>query len=300
MTQTETVDPETGEVTMQQPPPANQVPAVAEPQRKGPLDLPPPQQLPKTGFAKLAESIAACTEEVGKNPVAKAGENKFQSYNYARMQDILGTLTPLMSKHGIVILQTEVQRGFMDGGNAIYATYDFTIMHKTGEVWPFPQRQTGVSRTRDSKGGFDDKGLNKCHTSARKYFLMALFQIPTVDEDDADSQDGYTRAGRPVTKGKGKSNGKPAEQSENPAPPEEQTEAAPKQKPHPIERPQGISAAEWGGKFISMILECESEDEINAWVKENEQSLVDLKSHAAKIFANVERTMKDRIKWITK
>ena len=94
------------------------------------------------------------------------------------MQDILTGLTPLMSKHGMVIMQTEVERGFMDNGNAIFATYDFTIMHKSGEVWPFPQRQTGVSNTRTSKGTFDDKGLNKCHTSARKYFLLSLFQIP--------------------------------------------------------------------------------------------------------------------------
>jgi hypothetical protein len=28
--------------------------------------------------------------------------------------------------------------------------------------------------------------LNKCHTAARKYFLLALFQIPTGDEEDAD------------------------------------------------------------------------------------------------------------------
>ena len=47
-------------------------------------------------------------------------------------------------------------------------------------------RQTGVSTCRNSKGGWDDKSLNKCHTAARKYFLLSLFQIPTGEEDDAD------------------------------------------------------------------------------------------------------------------
>jgi hypothetical protein len=28
--------------------------------------------------------------------------------------------------------------------------------------------------------------MNKCHTAARKYFLLALFQIPTEDDADAD------------------------------------------------------------------------------------------------------------------
>ena len=102
------------------------------------------------------------------------------------MQDILNGLTPMMAKHGVVIMQTEVERGLLDNGNVIFATYDFTIMHKSGEVWPFPQRQTGDVEDAHSKGAYDDKGLNKCHTSARKYFLLSLFQIPTTDEEDAD------------------------------------------------------------------------------------------------------------------
>jgi ERF superfamily len=293
---TETHDPQTGEILMPPAQPAGSVPATVERRPAGgQLELPPPQILPKTDFAKLAEAIAECTKEIGENPVIKAGENKFQNYNYARMQDILGTLTPLMAKHGIIVMQTEVQRGFMDGGNAIYATYDFTILHKSGEVWPFPQRQTGVSMTRDSKGGFDDKGLNKCHTSARKYFLMALFQIPTID--DADGEDGYTRSHRPVTKG----NGKPAQRSENPAPPEDQTEAPPKEKqtPHTIERPQGISAAAWGGKFIAAILECDDVEEIEKWSQANEEALEALEGHAPRVYQNVKKTIDNRVKWIT-
>ena len=31
--------------------------------------------------------------------------------------------------------------------------------------------------------------MNKCHTAARKYLLLALFQIPTGEEDDADQGD---------------------------------------------------------------------------------------------------------------
>ena len=56
----------------------------------------------------------------------------------------------------------------------------------SGETWPQPLRQTGVSTCRNSKGGWDDKSLNKCHTAARKYFLLSLFQIPTGEEADAD------------------------------------------------------------------------------------------------------------------
>jgi hypothetical protein len=168
-------DPETGEVS------AGAVVAVDHPS----LAVPPTalhtqSPLPTTPFDKLAGAIAGVMEEIGIVP--KHGENKFHNYKFSRIEDVLQALTPLTAKHGIVIMQSEIERGFMDKNNAIYATYDFTVMHKSGQVWPERQRQTGVSRTRDSKGGFDDKSLNKCHTQARKVFLMSLFQIPTGDE----------------------------------------------------------------------------------------------------------------------
>ena len=173
---------------------APKLPAVPEKTVPGTVaDIAPPKQMQAMPVPKLATAISKVMGEIAADPIHKSGKNSFHNYSYARMQDILNGLTPLMSKHGITIMQTEIERGFMDNGNAIYATYDFTIMHESGEVWPFPQRQTGVSNTRTSKGTFDDKGLNKCHTSARKYFLLSLFQIPTTDEDDADrgDNDGY-------------------------------------------------------------------------------------------------------------
>ena len=188
----ETIDQETGEITTEQQ-------AILDAQRNLPATVaaspavksegPPLPTMPVTPFAKLAEAIAAITMEVAADPITKKGKNAFHHYSYARMQDILGGLSPLMGKHGIAIMQTEVERGLLDNGDVIFATYDFTIIHKSGEVWPFPQRQTGTSKVRDSKGGYDDKGLNKCHTAARKYFLLSLFQIPTTDDDDADRGD---------------------------------------------------------------------------------------------------------------
>jgi ERF superfamily len=57
-----------------------------------------------------------------------------------------------------------------------------------------PMKRTDMSRCRDSRGGYDDKALNKCATAARKYFLMSLLQIPTGDDADADlgEDDGAT------------------------------------------------------------------------------------------------------------
>jgi ERF superfamily len=105
------------------------------------------------------------------------------------MEDILKEITPLLGRHGLVIFQSETGRAMFDNDNVIAVEYAFSVVHASGEAWPHQLRQTGVSRCRDSKGGWDDKALNKCHTAARKYFLLSLFQIPTGDEEDADRGD---------------------------------------------------------------------------------------------------------------
>src|SRR5215831_8863335 len=121
--------------------------------------------------------------------VAKRGENEFHRYRYATMGDILKEITPLLGRHGIVIFQSETGRAMFDDDNVIAIEYAFTVAHASGETWPHAIKQTGVSTCRNSKGGWDDKALNKCHTAARKYFLLSLFQIPTGEEEDADRGD---------------------------------------------------------------------------------------------------------------
>jgi hypothetical protein len=135
----------------------------------------------------LVGAIAAVMNEV--NVVSKRGVNEFHRYQYATMGDILREITPLLGRHGIVIFQSETGRAMFDDDNVIAVEYSFTVAHASGETWPHAIKQTGVSTCRNSKGGWDDKSLNKCHTAARKYFLLALFQIPTGEEDDADQGD---------------------------------------------------------------------------------------------------------------
>ena len=143
-----------------------------------------PEPLPARGTAQITKAIAGVMREV--DVVAKKGVNQFHHYKYAAMQDILQQITPLLGKHGIVIFQNEVERSMFDKEGVIAIKYAFEVAHESGETWPHLLHQTGVSRCRDSKGGWDDKSLNKCHTAARKYFLLSLFQIPTGEEDDAD------------------------------------------------------------------------------------------------------------------
>lgn len=145
-------------------------------------------------MSEIIKALTAIMGEVGS--VKKGGFNEFHKYPFARAEDVVHALQGLLSKHGVLIIQTE------DGpsvgvGNLVRQTYRFFLLHTSGEtltqVEGVPFVQTGCAAATNSKGGLDDKALNKCHTAARKYFTLALFQIPTGDFADPDQDEDQGR-----------------------------------------------------------------------------------------------------------
>lgn len=140
-------------------------------------------QMPKA----IAEAVSAIMGEV--DYVQKKGENKFHNYKFAAVGDILAKLQPSMAKAGLCIVQNELGHRLSEDSGIMTAEYEFLLSHKSGVTWEERPRHTGMATAKNTKGGFDDKALNKCHTAARKYFLLALFQIPTGELPDADAQE---------------------------------------------------------------------------------------------------------------
>lgn len=146
----------------------------------------------------MSAIIKAVAEVMGKvGSVEKKGKNEFHRYAYATAADIQHKLQPLLAAAGLVIFQHEIGREALANGAAIAVQYSFTLAHVSGEVWPEKPVHTGVAAATNTKGGFDDKCINKTYTAARKYFLLALFQIPTGDYDDADADEDKPKAAAP-------------------------------------------------------------------------------------------------------
>lgn len=255
----------------------NNLPVVAEPKLNG--AAPHAQSTPAiaaTGVAKIAEAISGVMGEIG--IVGKDGTNQFQNYKYAKMEDILQRLTPLIAKHGLAIIQTEHDRSMFDNDGVIAVRYAFTIIHKSGEVWPERPMQTGVSRCRDSKGGFDDKSFNKAHTAARKYFLLALFQIPTGDEsDDADHHDAA-----PTTSQRAM-----AARSPVPSP-------SGKVAPHAIAPLKDEKVQQWAPRYMAHIAKAETVAELSLWDNLNGQALDTVNDKAPLLYETICKAVQKR------
>ena len=144
-------------------------------------------------MSEIVKALAAVMAEVGS--VRKGDRNQFHGYDYAGTDDVAHAVQGLMAKHGVIIIQTEGGDPVTTGGLAT-VRYRFFLLHSSGETLSqidgVPFVHTGVSQASNSKGGLDDKALNKCHTAARKYFLIALFQLPRgkFDDPDADEDQG--------------------------------------------------------------------------------------------------------------
>lgn len=132
----------------------------------------------------IVVAIARVMHAVG--AVEKDGYNEFHRYKYASAAAIAHSLQKLMAENGLVIVQRERDTRYDADMGMLAIRYDFDVQHTSGDHLE-PVQHTGMSAAKNSKGGFDDKAANKCHTAARKYFLLGLFQIPTGDYPDADA-----------------------------------------------------------------------------------------------------------------
>lgn len=123
----------------------------------------------------LAKALAAAQgkmPEVPKKRVAKVKSKRTGvefSYNYADISDVLAAAIPVLSEHGIAVLQpTEVR----DDGRTILRT---VLIHESGEsmesTFPLPHCD-------------DAQELGSALTYARRYALCALAAIASDDDDD--------------------------------------------------------------------------------------------------------------------
>src|SRR5262249_42886075 len=145
----------------------------------------------------LAGALMAIRREI--SPVAKEGENTFHKYKYVKSEDVIDEVQPLLAKHGVMIIQSEVSRTLVNNEAILAITYDYTVINADGEVWPDRPMRTGLALARDQKGIVDDKASNKASTQSEKYFLIKFFGIRTSDAAQNDNDAGPEAPTPPTT-----------------------------------------------------------------------------------------------------
>jgi hypothetical protein len=122
-------------------------------------------------IANLAKALSAFQGEI-KNP-ANTAVNPFFKSKYAPLADVINSIRPALSKHGLSILQSSESEG-----DTVSVTT--LLMHASGE-WIESDR---LALKPDK---LTPQGAGAVITYARRYSLSALLNISSEDDDDANS-----------------------------------------------------------------------------------------------------------------
>lgn len=140
-------------------------------------------EAPANVFAK----IAAVQGELAKVGIAKGRRNAQQGYNFRGIDEVYAALSPLLSRHGLVIIPRVVSRECVERQSAkggalfnvtVHAEFDF-VSADDGSI----HTAATFGEAMDSA----DKATNKAMSAAYKYAAFMTFAIPTEGEEDADA-----------------------------------------------------------------------------------------------------------------
>lgn len=160
--------------------------------------LPPEDQRPKNIYGRLSQILGLI------GVIKKRGFNDFHRYPYAKEEDLVEEIRPMLSEYGIWIEQG-LAVSEDGGGDGIIphqrvaqfkqrdnvTVESLTIITKRFRfVWWNPEAKQLQTTEWVLFGGYGDdtgdKGYNKAETSAVKYFLMKTFMVATGNDPEAD------------------------------------------------------------------------------------------------------------------
>ncbi|ENJ6138904.1 ERF family protein [Bacillus cereus] len=121
-------------------------------------------------ITELAKALVKFNSEV--NKIAKDADNPFFKNNYATLDTIIDEIRPILSKHGLSIMQ--IPSG--DGQNVTLKTL---LLHESGE-WLESDELTMKPMKNDPQA------VGSCITYARRYSLAAFLSLNTGEDDDGN------------------------------------------------------------------------------------------------------------------
>lgn len=163
---------------------------------------------------KIAQAIADAQAEF--KSVGMSGDNKFDRYTYAKLEDYVAAIKPILPKHGLSLITSvdEVvalnDRPTKNDGvqHAVRVKLTMRLMHTSGEWIETSSWGEGQDRA--------DKAVYKAVTGGRKYALASALGLATGDDPENDEGTaGQGSTARPAAKQPVKqAAGKPATKSE--------------------------------------------------------------------------------------
>lgn len=131
---------------------------------------------------EIAAALVGFNSEVSK--IAKDASNPFFKNNYATLDNIIDEVRPILTKHGLNIMQFPSS----DGQTVSVTTY---LLHTSGE---FLESEPLSMKPVKS----DPQGVGSCISYARRYSLQAFLSLNTGSDDDGNNASGKQAEKKPA------------------------------------------------------------------------------------------------------
>lgn len=132
----------------------------------------------------IGEKIISIMSEI--NPIEKTELDEEKNYKYAKSEEIIAMVKPLLVKYKVIILPVKVLN-YTPQGNKVFITMKYQFIDvESPEKDAIEVEITG--------SGFDEKGraVYGALTGAYRYAMQEVFAIPVVDEiknDDSNKNE---------------------------------------------------------------------------------------------------------------
>lgn len=162
------------------------------------------------GEGKIYRALAAVQARV--KAAGKSGSNEYDHYSYAMLNDYCEVIRVPMAENGLALavdiekVDRLTPRKTARGGEeqVVIVIVKGILMHESGESISF----TGYGEGQDRS----DKAIYKAITGAKKYLIANIFNVPTSDDPEKDSD-----AERDQAQGRQRAPAAPRQQQQPPA-----------------------------------------------------------------------------------
>lgn len=136
---------------------------------------------------EVYKAIAAVMRDMATDGISKARKNQQQGYNFRGIDDVYNALSPVMARHGLVMLPRILSRNCEErqtqkGGTLFYVTVEAEF-----DLVCAADGSKHTIRTFGEAMDSGDKATNKAMSAAFKYAAFQAFCIPTEGDNDADA-----------------------------------------------------------------------------------------------------------------
>lgn len=136
--------------------------------------------------ANVFQKIAAVQGELAKVGIAKSRRNSGQGYDFRGIDEVYSALSPLLAKHGLVIIPRMLSRECVERASAKGGALFNVTVHAEFDFVSADDGSIHVAATFGEAMDSADKATNKAMSAAYKYAAFMTFAIPTEGDNDAD------------------------------------------------------------------------------------------------------------------